>query len=129
MREAESQFPETLVSRGVGWQAAGFTLTGVACVAVLKLLEGSDYWLYQWFEKATVDLYWAFIIPLAALFDWGRKMFESAKAIREAKKARMVQDALRKEHKRIKKELERRGVALSPEVVEAVFGDPSKNSS
>ena len=129
MKEAESQFPETLVSRGVGWQAAGFTLTGIACVVILKLFEGSDYWLYQWFEKATVDLYWAFIIPLAALFDWGRKMFESAKAIREAQKAKMVRDARRKEQKRIQKELERRGVALSPEVVEAVFNDPSENGS
>ena len=129
MREAESQFPETLVSRGVGWQAAGFTLTGIACVVILKLFEGSDYWLYQWFEKATVDLYWAFIIPLAALFDWGRKMFESAKAIREAQKAKMVRDARRKEQKRIQKELERRGVALSPEVVEAVFKDPSEDGS
>lgn len=123
MREAESQFPETLVSRGVGWQAAGFTLTGTACVVILKLFEGSDYWLYQWFEKATVDLYWAFIIPLAALFDWGRKMFESAKAIREAKKLEMLE----KERKRIRKELERRGV--SSEIIEAVFANRSENAS
>ena len=123
MREAESQFPETLVSRGVGWQAAGFTLTGIACVVILKLFEGSDYWLYQWFEKATVDLYWAFIIPLAALFDWGRKMFESAKAIREAKKLEMLE----KERKRIRKELERRGV--SSEIIEAVFANRSENAS
>ena len=87
MREAQSQFPETLVNRGVGWQAAGFTLTGIACLLILKSFEGSDFWLYQWFEKATVDLYWSFIVPLAFLFDWVRKMFESAKAIREAKKA------------------------------------------
>ena len=123
MREAESQFPETLVSRGVGWQATGFTLTGIACVVILKLFEGSDYWLYQWFEKATVDLYWAFIIPLAALFDWGRKMFESAKAIREAKKLEMLE----KERKRIRKELERRGV--SSEIIEAVFANRSENAS
>ena len=123
MREAESQFPETLVSRGVGWQAAGFTLTGIACVVILKLFEGSDYWLYQWFEKATVDLYWAFIIPLAALFDWGRKMFESAKAIREAKKLEMLE----KERKRIRKELERRGV--SSEIIEAVFPNRSEDAS
>ena len=123
MREAESQFPETLVSRGVGWQAAGFTLTGIACVVILKLFEGSDYWLYQWFEKAAVDLYWAFIIPLAALFDWGRKMFESAKAIREAKKLEMLE----KERKRIRKELERRGV--SSEIIEAVFPNRSEDAS
>ena len=121
--------PKALANRGVGWQAAGFTLTGIACVAILKSFEGSDYWLYQWFEKATVDLYWSFIVPLAFLFDWVRKMFETAKAIREAQKAKMVRNARQKEQKRIQKELERRGVALSPEVIEAVFGDPSEDGS
>ena len=125
--------PETLVNRGVGWQAAGFTLTGIACLLILKLFQESDFWLYQWFEKATVDLYWSFIVPLAFLFDWGRKMFESAKAIREAKKAEIVERARRKarqeESERIQKELERRGVTLSPEVVQAVFRDSSDNSS
>ena len=119
MREAQSQVPEALANRGVGWQAAGFTLTGIACLLILKSFEGSDFWLYQWFEKATVDLYWSFIVPLAFLFDWVRKMFESAKAIREAKKAQMLD----KERKRIQKELERRGISMSPEVVEAVFGN------
>jgi hypothetical protein len=45
-------------------------------------------------------------------------MFESAKAIREAKRAEMLQ----KERRRILKVLEKHGVALPPEVVEAVFG-------
>ena len=121
--------PETLVNRGVGWQAAGFTLTGIACLLILKSFEGSDFWLYQWFEKATVDLYWSFIVPLAFLFDWGRKMFESAKAIREAKKAEIRARTIKKERERIQKELERRGVVLSPEVVEAVFRDPSESPS
>ena len=76
-----------------------------------------------------VRLYWSFVVPLAFLFDWVRKMFESAKAIREAQKAKMVRDARRKEQKRIQKELERRGVPLSPEVVEAVFGDRSENNA
>ena len=123
MRESQPQVPEALVNRGVGWQAAGFTLTGIACLLILKLFEGSDLWLYQWFEKATIGLYWSFIVPLAFLFDWVRKMFESAKAIREAKKAQMLD----KERKRIQKELERRGV--SSEIIEAVFADRSDNAS
>ncbi len=57
--------PEALVNRGVGWQAAGFTLTGIACLLILKSFEGSDFWLYQWFEKATVDLYWSFIVSVS----------------------------------------------------------------
>ena len=133
MRESQSQFPEALVNRGVGWQASGFTLAGIACLLILKLFEGSNLWLYQWFEKATVDLYWSFIVPLAFLFDWVRKMFESAKAIREAKKAEIAERARRKarqeERERIQEELEQRGVTLSPEVVEAVFKNPPNNPS
>ena len=125
MRESQSQFPEALANRGVGWQAAGFTLTGIACLAILRAFEGSDFWLYQWFEKATVDLYWSFIVPLAFLFDWGRKMFESAKAIREAKKAQIREKAIRegeeRERERIMKELEATGVPLPPMVAEVVL--------
>ncbi len=124
MREGQSQVPEVLVNRGVGWQAVGFILTGIICLTILKAYDGTDYWLYQWFETATVDLYWTTIVPLAFLFDWVRKMFESAKAIREAQKARMLD----KERKRIKEELEKQGVTLSPDVVEAVFGSKSKDS-
>ena len=129
MRESQSQVPEALINRGVGWQAAGFTITGIACLLILKSFEGSDFWLYQWFEKATVDLYWSFIVPLAFLFDWVRKMFESAKAIREAKKAEIREKTIRKERERIQKALEKNGVTLSPEVAEAVFGSTSQNGS
>ncbi len=128
MRESQSQVPEALVNRGVGWQAAGFTLTGIACLVILKSFEGSDFWLFQWFETLSVDLYWSTIVPLAFLFDWVRKMFESAKAIREAQKAKMVRDARRKERKRIQKALEKQGVTLSPEVVDAVFGSKTENT-
>ena len=55
-------------------------------------------------------------------------MFESAKAIREAQKARMVAKARQQEQKRIKKALEKHGVALSPEVSEAVFGNNAGDS-
>ena len=129
MREAQSQVPEALANRGVGWQAAGFTLTGIACLLILKSFEGSDFWLYQWFEKATVDLYWSFIVPLAFLFDWVRKMFESAKAIRDAKKAQIREKAIRegeeRERARIMRELESAGVTLPPMVAEAVLGRKS----
>ena len=128
--------PEALTNRGVGWQAAGFTLTGIACLLILKLFQGSDFWLYQWFEKATVDLYWSFIVPLAFLFDWVRKMFENAKAIREAKKAQIREKAIRdgrqkgtqEENQRIRKLLEQYGVELSPEVAEAAFGNRPENA-
>ncbi len=129
MRESQSQVPEALVNRGVGWQAAGFTLTGIACLAILKSFEGSDYWPYQWFETITVDLYWSAIVPLAFLFEWVRKMFESAKAIREAKKAQLVEKAIEVERQRILRELAASGVAFPSVVAEVVLekrseGDP-----
>ena len=133
MRENHPQMPETLTDRGIGWQATGFTLTGMACLLILKLFEGSDFWLYQWFEMATVRLYWSFVVPLAALFDGGRKLFEKGRAIREAQKARMVQRAHKKgteeENRRIRKVLETHGVTLDPEVAEAIFRKPTEIDS
>lgn len=128
MRDSQSQVPEALVNRGVGWQAAGFALTGIACLVILRTFDGTNFWLYQWFETLTVDLYWSTIVPLAFLFDWWRKMFESAKAIREAKKAEIREKALRegeeRERERIRKELqelEAAGVTLPPVVAEAIL--------
>ena len=82
-----------LSDRGIGVQAAGFAITGCASLAILHLFSDSDYWLYQWFETAVKELYWAFLFPLAALLDWGRKMFAKGKAIREAKKAEILAKA------------------------------------
>lgn len=50
-------------------------------------------------------VYRAFVVPLAALFDWGRKMFETRREIREAARAKAIQKAVKKavdkERKRI----------------------------
>jgi hypothetical protein len=60
-------------------------------------------------------------------------MFESAKAIREAKKAEIAGKARRKgvqeERQRIERELEDHGITLPPEVAEAVFSNPPENAS
>ena len=80
-----------LADRGIGFQAAGFAIVWFTSTTILKLFDGSDFWLYQWFEKATVDTYWSAVVPLAFLFDWMRKMFERGKAIREAKKAEILE--------------------------------------
>ena len=132
MQQTDSRTQGTLTDRGIGWQATGFTLTGIACLAILKSYDGSDFWLYQWFETATVDLYWAFVLPLAFLFDGGRRLFEKGKAIRDAQKARMVEKARRKakeeESRRIKEVLDKHGVDLSPDVAEAAFGQRSDDN-
>ena len=86
-----SEVSRGLADRGIGWQAAGFTLVALASVAILELFSGSDFWLYKAFRTAVVQIYWALVVPLGALFDWGRRMFETGKAIREAK-LRQIRD-------------------------------------
>ena len=125
MKPSQPQIPEALSDRGIGVQAICFAMTGCVWLAILQSFQGSDFWLYQWFERAVTDLYWSFVVPLGALFDWGRKMFERGKAIREAKKAEMVKKAKEDENRRIKKLLESRGIALPPEVDAEIFGDAS----
>ena len=76
-----------------------------------------------------MELYWSFVLPLAAMLDGGRKLFEKGKAIREAQKARMVEKARQDENERIKRLLEQNGITLSPELVEIVFGNQSADSA
>ena len=64
--------------RGIGWQALGFAVVGCAGVAILELWSESGSWVYQSFETAAIRLYWAFVVPLAALFDWGPRMFDAS---------------------------------------------------
>ena len=91
-----SEVSRGLADRGIGWQAAGFTLVALASVVILELFSGSDFWLYKAFRTAVVQIYWALVVPLGALFDWGRRMFETGKAIREAK-LRQIRDEGRQE--------------------------------
>ena len=138
-----------LVDRGIGFQAAGFALVWFVSTTILELFDGSNLWLYQWFERATVDIYWASLVPLAALFDWMRKMFERGKAIREAKKAEIQEKARlkglreglqegrqegRREGRqetteRFQELLKSHGVTLPPEIASAIFGDAPENES
>ena len=93
----------------------------------MQAFSGSDYWLYQWFEMAVTRLYWAFVVPLAALFDWGRIMFAKGKAVREATKAKMREKVLEEERRRIETVLTRHGVQLDKEVVDDLL-DNSRNN-
>ena len=66
-----------LGSRGIGFQAVGFAAVGGLSVAALYGFAGSDHWMYQAFELCVTKLYWAFVAPLAAIFDGVRKVFET----------------------------------------------------
>ena len=126
-----------LVDRGIGFQAAGFAVVLLVSTTILRVFQGSEFWLYQWFEIAATGTYWAAVAPLAALFDWVRKMFERGKAIREAKKAQLLAKERRKGYadgqaktiERVKGVLESRGIALPPDVADDIFGDAAKNGS
>ena len=136
---AAPDIPGALVDRGIGFQAAGFALVLLASTTVLKLFQGSNFWRYQWFDIAATGTYWSSIVPLAALFDWMRKMFERGKAIREAKKAEIRAKERRKgraegraegrtaENDRLRALLESSGLTLPPEIAEAMFGDAAQN--
>ena len=139
------QLSEGLGDRGIGVQAAGFVIVGCLSLFVLQWWSGSEHFLYHGFEVLVTKLYWAFIVPLAATFDWMRKMFEKGKAIREAKKAEIMakmreqvaeqvreqvaeqvreqvaEQVRQEEHERIKAQLERNGISLTPEVAARVF--------
>ena len=82
--------------RGIGFQAVGFAVVGCASAAILQVWSESGSWAYQSFETAATRLYWAFVVPLAALFDWGRKMFETREAIRKAAVERAIEKGVRK---------------------------------
>ena len=120
-----------LSDRGIGAQAAGFAIVGCVSLAILQVFSGSDYWLYQWFEMAVIQLYWAFVAPLAALFDWGRIMFAKGKAVREAKKrevlAKVKEEMREEERRRLESVLTRRGVQLDKDTVDELFGDSRRS--
>lgn len=136
-----SETPRGLGDRGIGWQAAGFALVALASVVILEFYSGSRFWLYEAFRTAVVQMYWALVVPLGALFDWGRKMFETGKAIREAK-LRQIRDEGRQEGKQegldegrqegielVKSLLEESGVSLPPDVAERLYEEPNRNGS
>lgn len=84
-----SDVTNELSERGIWWQVAGFTIVALASVIILAEYSGSDVRAYRYFEIAATKLYWAFIIPLAGLFEGVRKMFEKASEIRAAQRAKM----------------------------------------
>ena len=124
-----SETPRGLGDRGIGWQAAGFALVALSSVAVLEVFSGSDHWLFEAFRTAVVQLYWALVVPLGALFDWGRKMFETGKAIREAK-LRQIRDEGRQEGiELLRRRLEESGVSVPQDVLERLYEEQNRNGS
>ncbi len=91
-----SELPKELSDRGVWWQVAGFGMVAVASLGILQEFSGPESRSYQYLETATKDLYWAFVAPLAGLFEGIRKMFEKASEIRAAYRHKIVTNATEK---------------------------------
>lgn len=128
-----SETPHGLADRGIGWQAAGFTLAALVSIAILEIFAGSDSWLFKAFRTAVIQLYWALVVPLGALFDWGRKMFETGKAIREAKLKQIHDDGWKKGREEtielVRKLLEESGVSLPSDVEARLCDERNRNGS
>ena len=76
-----------------------------------------------------VQIYWALVVPLGALFDWGRKMFETGKAIREAKLKQIRDEGRQEGIELVKSLLEESGVSLPPDVAERLYKEQPRNGS
>ncbi len=100
-----SGLPNELSERGIWWQVAGFAIVGCVSIAVLEEFAGADIRAFQYFETAVTRLYWAFVIPLAGLFDGGRKLFEKRSEIRRAVREKIREEGRRDEARRVRKVL------------------------
>ena len=85
-----SELPRELSDRGIWWQIIGFSLVGCFSLAILEIFAGSEFWAYRYFETTVTRLYWAFVIPLAGLFEEARKMFETKAEIRRVARAKAL---------------------------------------
>ena len=119
-----SDLPNELVDRGIYWQIGGFTVVAVASVAILAEFDGLDGRAFLYFEIAVTKLYWAFVIPLAGLFDGVRKMFERMSDIKAKRRQRWLDEGRRQERERMREALQRLGVVLPQEAVDYLDGKP-----
>ena len=124
-----SELPGELVDRGIRWQLGGFTVVALASVVILAEFADSGNRAFLYFEIAATKLYWAFLIPLAGLFDGVRKMFEKMSEIRAKRKQRWLDEGRRQERKQVREELARLGVALPQEAVEFLEGKPPDDAT
>ena len=107
----------------------GFTLVAVTSVAILAEFDGSNGRAFLYFEIAVTKLYWAFVIPLAGLFDGVRKMFEKMSDIRAKRRQRWLDEGRREERERMREAMQRLGVALPQEAVDYLDGKSDDRAS
>ena len=120
-----SELPNELVDRGIYWQIGGFAVFACASVAILSEFAGSEHRVFLYFEIAATKLYWAFVIPLAGLFEGVRRLFEKMSDIRAKRRQRWLDEGRREgrrlERERMRQEIQRLDVTLPPEVLASLL--------
>ena len=120
--------PAELVDRGIYWQTGGFTLVAAVSMVILAEFAGADSRVFLYFEIAVTKLYWALVIPLAALFDGGRKMFEKMSDYRANRRRQWhdegKEEGRQEERERIREEMRQCGIELPPEAMAILSGGP-----
>ena len=110
-----------LRSRGIAYQAVGFGIIGIASALILFTFAGSDHWTYRLFDLCATKLYWAFVAPLAAIFDKVRAMFETTGELRR----RIFEDGNRQGRAdtltEVRSNMERAG--LPQDVIDSILAD------
>ena len=124
MTQQRMELPADLVDRGIYWQVCGFTLVAGVSMVILAEFAGTDSRAFLYFEIAVTKLYWALVIPLAWLFDGGRKVFEKMSDYRAKRRRRWHEEGRQEERERIREEMRQRGIELPPEAMAILSGGP-----
>ena len=131
------EITSSLEERGVAWQAVTFALIGTVTLTALSVYSDSQHWTITTPRLAATQLQWAFIPIIVFSVERIRKMFETKTEIRKAARAQAIAKA-REEGVRIGEErgvrvgeerikairakMIKRGIELSPEDEQAIFG-------
>lgn len=125
----------TLEERGIVWQGVGFALIGAVSVSLLSVYSEAEHWSINAYRVSATQLSWAFVLAIALVIERIRGMFETRTEIRRQAREQALAKAERRgrdqgrdegEHEaseRIRSNLRKHGVELSPEQEAAIFAN------
>ena len=127
------EITSSLEERGVAWQAVTFALIGAVTLTALSVYSDSQHWTINTHRLAATQLHWAFIPIIVFSVERIRKMFETKTEIRKAARAQAIAKAREEGEERgirageeriraIRAKMIKRGIELSPEDEQAIFG-------
>ena len=139
------EFTSTLEERGFWWQAIGFGLIGAVSVSVLSIYSDSHDTMIEVYRLAATQVQWAFVAPIVAVVERIRKMFEKKSEIRRMAREEVIakaeergleqglergleqglergrQEGERETMERVRSDLRKQGIELTPEQERAIF--------